>query len=125
MVDINYKPLNEIDYKPPRDHGQAFEELKKEDLHFNVGHDDFVWASFKKYKYSTMNSLKVAEKLKLASGIIDEESAKKFLGSKINNQFILVRDSVSYFGKNKEWKNLCFYIALELARADRILPPRY
>jgi hypothetical protein len=71
-----------------------------------------VWESFKKYAYLSANKFKKIKQLSFADGIQGIKSAKKHLGDDLKCPFIIIRSSISYPGKQKDFQNLHINIAI-------------
>jgi regulator of sirC expression with transglutaminase-like and TPR domain len=89
--------LKEIHYKPTEDL-QVFAEVVEGDLFFEGDHDDLVFKSASKYNYIDKRRLTAEKVMKISQGIIDMESAKKFLGKNLDKSFLLLRNSVAFQG---------------------------
>jgi hypothetical protein len=68
-------------------------------LLFEAEHDDQVYKSYRKYDYSEKYRFPNNVKLPLGRGIVDEQSAKKFLGENLDKYFVLLRNSMTFSGK--------------------------
>jgi hypothetical protein len=80
-----------------------FSKPREEDLLFDPDHDKFVLESALKYDYLLLRDFKKTKKLPFSQGIIDKASAKKHLGEKFDAHLILVKGSVCYPGKIRDW----------------------
>ena len=68
------------------------------DLFFDEEHDDLVFKSAAKYNYIDRRRLPAEKVMKISQGIIDGESAKKFLGKNLDKSFLMLRNSVAFQG---------------------------
>jgi len=96
MKVINDKKLGKLEYRPLRDQGDLFDELGKEDFLLEGNHDKQSRRAGERYLLQKLSIIKKRHEVytfKLSKGIVDEATAKRFLGAKLTKSFIIIEDS--------------------------------
>ena len=63
---------------------------------FDPNHDDLALRASKKYGFEEKGHFKNCKKVGISDGIVNEESAKRYLGEKLDKAFVLLRSSISF-----------------------------